>query len=578
MKKIIIFLLIFFQQFVFAQTYFQKIITGEISTTPGSHSMAGWGDYNNDGFQDLVVTPWNDGCWNCRTPIIFYYNNGNGDFITGRSVISDAVLSCIGIAWGDYDNNGWLDVFVTRYFNQKNLLFHNDSIDFDQVITGSIATDIASSTGCSWGDYDKDGWLDLFVSRGQNQNNALYHNNGNGTFTKITSGEIVNDGGESRGCSWGDYDNDGWIDLFVVNYGNQNSFFYKNNGNGTFTKRTDILPVLTQGYGSGCSWGDYDNDGWLDLIVTYNAANSLLYHNERNGNFSITSLAPSQEWGWSYYPAWADIDNDGWLDLFIPKRTQNGFTGINALFKNNSGTSFTKITTDIAGQEGGASDAGVFGDYNNDGKVDLFVSNGSVGSPVNNYLYKNITSNSNNFITLKIKGCTLNKSAIGARVKLVCGNLRQTREISGSSGSQSMLWQHFGIGNAAAIDSIIVSWTTGETKVLTNVSPNQILTVTECPLVGIINNQIPERFELKQNYPNPFNPVTKIEYSIQMSADVKLSVYDVSGKHVNTLINEFQYPGTYSIDFAGTGLASGTYFYRIEAGDFKDIKKMVLLK
>src|SRR5258706_5334161 len=226
MKKII-FLILFFQVSVFSQPYFQKITTGIIATDLSSSTMAAWGDYNNDGYQDLVVVPWNDGCWSCRSPILFYRNNGDGTFNISFTVVTDAALSCNGVAFGDYDNDGRLDLFICRYLNQTNFLCHNDGdLGFSLLSTGNIATDVASSQGCAWSDYDKDGWLDLFVAHGQNQNNALYHNNGDGTFTKITTGAIVNDGGDSRACAWGDYDNDGWPDLFVANYGVQKSFLY----------------------------------------------------------------------------------------------------------------------------------------------------------------------------------------------------------------------------------------------------------------------------------------------------------------------------------------------------------------
>lgn len=572
MKKIIL-LLLMLTSSVLTQPYFQKVTTGIIATDAGSYTMSAWGDYNNDGFQDLTVVPWNDGCWTCYSPILVYLNNGNGTFSRGNNTVIDVNLNCNGAAWGDYTNDGRLDLFISRYFSQPNFLFRNDSTEFTRIATGNIATDLISTTGSSWADYDKDGWIDLFVSNGQNQNNCLYKNNGNGTFTKITTGAIVNDGGESRSCQWGDYDNDGWLDLFVVNYQGQNCFLYKNNGNGTFTKITNVLPVQYTGWGAGCAWGDYDNDGWLDLMVTYNNDNNRLYHNERNGTFTLTNLTPSQEFGYSYYPAWGDINNDGFIDLFVPKRSSSN----NALYINNNGTSFTKVTGEIISQEGGASDAGTMSDYNNDGKLDIFVANGSTTSPINNYLYQNITGNTNKYIVLKLKGCILNISAIGTKVIVKAGGKRMLRYVQGGNGSQSMLWQHFGLGSASIIDSIIIDWTTGQRKILTNVSVNQHLTVSEC-LVGIISSQLPLKYQLKQNYPNPFNPVTQIEYSLMKTGSVILNVYDINGKLVKNIVNENQSFGTYSYDFDGSGLSSGIYIYEIVTADFYDTKKMILLK
>ena len=320
-------------------------------------------------------------------------------------------------------------------------------------------------------------------------------------------------------------------------------------------------------------WADYDNDGWLDLLVTYNNDNNRLYHNERNGTFTLTNLAPSQEFGWSYYPAWGDIDNDGFIDLFVPKRSGS----FNALYKNNNGTSFTKINNDIAGQEGGTSDAGSMADYDNDGKLDLFVANGSTSNPIKNYLYHNIVSNGNKYIVLKLTGCEFNKSAIGTKVTVVAGGKRQIRVVQGGNGSQSMLWPHFGLGNATIIDSIIVDWTTGTRKILTNIAVNQFLAVTECP-VGIINTQIPVKYELKQNFPNPFNPSTQIEYFLLQSGKVNLSIFDAAGKLVKTLVNETQEFGTYRYEFDASNLSSGIYIYTLKTDNFADTKKMILLK
>ena len=579
MKKQLLLLLLFtFFSISLSQPYFQKITTGPIATDISSTSMVAWADYNDDGFQDVAVIPWNDICWPCTYPVLVYKNNGDGTFIRDINAIGQEVIYGNGLAWGDYDNDGKLDLYITRYFSTTNLLFHNDGNgNFTKVLNaGPIVTDANSSGGCSWGDYNKDGWLDMFVANGQNQNDALYKNNGNGTFTRIINDPIVLDGAESRSCSWGDYNNDTWPDMFVVNYGAQNDMLYKNNGNGTFTRIYNSGATNDGLYGSGCSWADYDNDGWLDLYVTNNSANSMLYHNERNGTFSLSGTLPSFESGFAYIANWGDFDNDGWIDLFVPKRSVNGSSPLNALFKNVNGVGFNKITNDVIGVEGGACDAGAWADYNNDGKLDIYITNSSRTPLIPAYFYKNITA-AGNFITLKLKGCSLNKSAIGARIRVVDGNTKIIREISGGNCTQNMLWQHIGLGNITNIDSVIINWTTGNVTKMTNVTANQILTVDEC-LIGIINNQLPEKYLLKQNFPNPFNPVTQIEYSLLKSGFVSLSVFDVNGKLIRNIVSENQTYGTYRYDFDGTSLASGIYIYKIETENFIDTKKMVLIK
>ncbi len=572
MKKFVLFLLIIPCYTVFAQLFYQKVTTGQIANDVSSSSQLAWGDYNNDGYQDLVIVPWNDGCWPCSYPILLYKNVGDGTFIREINTIGQQVINGNGAAWGDYDNDGKLDLYITRFFNQTNLLFHNDGGgNFTQVLTGSIVTDANSSIGCSWADYNKDGWLDLFVSNGQNQNDALYKNNGNGTFNRITNDPIVLDGAEGRSCSWGDYNNDSWPDMFVVNYGGQPDMLYKNNGNGTFTRIYNSGTTNDNAYGSSCSWADYDNDGWLDLYVTNNNSQNRLYHNERNGTFTLSGTLPSFENGYSYIANWADFNNDGWIDLFVPKRN-----GLNSLFMNANGVGFTKVTGDVVAYEGGVSDAGAWADFNNDGKIDLAVGNGSTTPLVNNYLYKNV-STGGNYITLKLSGCSLNKSAIGARIRIVDGNKVLLREVGGGNASQNMLWQHFGLGSITSIDSIIVYWTTGNTQKFTNVLSNQLMSISE-RTIGIINSQLPVAYELSQNYPNPFNPATEIQYSIMKSGSVKLSVFDMSGKLVSTIVDEEQTFGTYKYSFDASGLSSGVYVYRLEAPGFSSVKKMVLIK
>ena len=166
---------------------------------------------------------------------------------------------------------------------ENNDLFLNNNGSFTKIISGAIVNDGGNSTGCSWGDYDNDGYLDLFVAN-FGQNNCLYNNNGDGTFSKVTSGIHVNDGGDSRGGSWGDYDNDGYLDLFVVNGNGQNNCLYHNNGDGTFTKITSEIVAQEGGNGTSGVFADYDNDGDLDLFVTNADQSNFFYLNNGNSN------------------------------------------------------------------------------------------------------------------------------------------------------------------------------------------------------------------------------------------------------------------------------------------------------
>ena len=241
---------------------FTRITAGDIVNDGGRSSGACWGDYDNDGHLDLFVTNW------AGENNFLYHNNGDGTFekITTGSIVNDGGWSR-GCTWGDYDNDGFLDLFVSND-GGGNFLYHNEGgTAFTRVLDTPIASDGGNCYGTAWVDYDNDGWLDLFVARHTNDNNLLYHNKGNGVFEKITTGAIVNDGGYSASVSWGDYDGDGCVDLFVANVNNQPNFLYHNNCDGSFSKIT-AGPIATDvGFSSTSNWVDYDNDGDLDLFV-----------------------------------------------------------------------------------------------------------------------------------------------------------------------------------------------------------------------------------------------------------------------------------------------------------------------
>lgn len=203
--------------------------------------------------------------------------------VTGDPVVSDDRYS-EGSSWGDINNDGHLDLFVPDLYNdKKNILFMNNGDGtFTQITSGPVVTDVSTSSGGSFGDFD------LFVTNYLGNDNILYENNGDGTFTKITEGIIVNDGGDSVSSSWADYDNDGDLDLYVTNDFNENNYLYENNGDDTFTKITTGDQVNDGGRSNGATWADYNNDGYLDLFVPNgqrpDTQSNILYRNNRTFN------------------------------------------------------------------------------------------------------------------------------------------------------------------------------------------------------------------------------------------------------------------------------------------------------
>ncbi len=261
------------------------------------------------------------------------------------------------------------------------------SSKFEKDNTSGIQLDYDNSWGASWGDYDNDGYDDLFIPVNSiDKPNILYHNNGNGTFTKVTTGPIATDLGTSISGVWGDYDNDGFLDLFVSNNVNSPNRLYHNNGNGNFTSITNSPLIDKPIYSHFAAWADYNKDGNLDLVVSdYHPTNfNYLFKGDGNGGFeadvnSVVSLSATSAVGLS----WADYDNDGDQDLFIANT--NGQN--NQLFKNVNGI-FEEATNGIVVNDGGHSVGGAWGDYDNDGDLDLFVSN--TRDSEDNFFYENV--------------------------------------------------------------------------------------------------------------------------------------------------------------------------------------------
>ncbi|MBI4660442.1 MAG: VCBS repeat-containing protein [Verrucomicrobia bacterium] len=308
--------------------------------------------------------------------------------ITSGPIVTEAGIS-VGCAWGDYNNDGWIDLFVIRgsvLEKSQNMLYQNNGDGtFTKVTTGAVATDTSNSLGATWGDYDNDGRLDLFVARAGGQTNALYRNLGDGTFTSVTSASFALRGGRTQAGVWGDFDNDGNLDLFLTGRDTSLNSLYQNSGNGTFVKVTqNVFGVLWSGNYRPGIWGDYDNDGDLDIfLISFASTSNWLFRNQGDGVFIPTNggeavVASSGSRG----AAWADFDNDGDLDMFVANAVGRG----NRLYQNNGNGTFSRLPAPTLPVSLANSAYPAWGDYDNDGFIDLFVPNGeSTGD--NNTLY-----------------------------------------------------------------------------------------------------------------------------------------------------------------------------------------------
>jgi hypothetical protein len=476
---------------------FTKITTGSIVTDVGYGIGCAWGDYDNDGFIDLIVTDISESAPTAQKNVLFH-NNRDGTFakITNTIVTAEG-RDWRGCSWADYDDDGNLDLFVTSTdvagFPAQNELFRNNGDGTFTKMTRSNAGDIVSvaaggSEGCVWADYDNDGFLDMFVAR--YGFDWLYHNNGDGTYTAITN--ILEGFASTDGyfAAWGDYNNDGRPDLFAtVKSDPPTNRLYLNLAGGSFARVTSGSIATDSAHSFGCAWGDYDNDGFLDLFVCNggyidNETNTL-YHNNGDGTFTkMTSTivgSIASDAGEFMSCTWGDYDNDGFLDLFVTTYDGGNLT-VNYLYHNNGDGTFTRILSGSLVNDQGDAVGCAWGDYDNDGFLDLFVPRGA-NLAESNLLYRN-NGNSNTWLKVNLVGTLSNRSAIGAKVRVratIHGKpMWQMREINTGSGfGHSPLLAHFGLGDATNAETVRIEWPSGVVQTLTNVATRQALTVVE---------------------------------------------------------------------------------------------------
>lgn len=503
-------------------------------------SGAAWVDYDQDGNEDLLVV--NESGPLTMTPeqiskspahCELYHNNGDGTFtnVTKKSGIN--FHGCgMGVAVGDMDNDGYPDIFITAYGN--NVFYHNNGNGTftDETRKAGFGGKEGFWTGASWADYDRDGYLDLYVcgyvkysqldkqpvsTRENNeepaainplsfppQRNLLYHNNKNGTFTEVAiQAGVADPKGKSLSASWCDLNNDGWPDLYVANDVSDN-VLYINKGDGTFDEESHPAHVADYRGAMGLAVGDWDNDGDMDLFVTHwLAEENGFYINKLNNNGKMPGSHQALQfqdeaekyglgqvslddvaWGTSFF----DYDNDTRLDLLVVNGSTNQQEDNpkdlvpmkNRLFWNEGPEKGFAEVTSVSGEALSYENVGrgaAFGDYDNDGDVDVFIVN-NCGQGV---LLRNDGGNKNNWLELKLVGTKSNRSAIGARVKIVSDNVSQIREVNNQSSylSQNSLIQHFGLAKFTTVDTLNIRWPSGLNQQFLNIPANERIEITE---------------------------------------------------------------------------------------------------
>lgn len=553
---------------------FTPITEGSIVNTRSDSRSCNFIDLNGDFLDDIFIS---NGPSTGENNMLYLNENGTFKAVTNDPIVEDNGKSD-GATFGDVDNDGYLDVFVVTWYGQRNFFYRNNGDNTFTFEGGTANFGGTFSETAAFGDYDRDGWLDLYVTNSTNfttntdaiKRNQLWHNTRDGKFERITTGEWVRDANISRSVQWIDYDQDGDTDLWISNEENEPNYLYENEGD-TFTKRTDIGLNNLNRSSTGSSWGDVDNDGDLDLFIANfsNQRNQLFFNNGAAGfqeDFSSVIREPSCSFG----SAFADFDNDGDLDLFVT----NGFCDgeiQNFLYQNDGKGNFTKDESSIPDLSTNCSFGAAWGDMNGDGYLDLVIANckgNAVQSPNNTLLRNN--GGDNNFIKFHLEGVQSNRSAIGAivRVKADIGGeaIWQMRAISGQSGynGQNSLTVHFGLANAEKIDSVLIEWPSGQRDTLTELAVREIYSITETPTSQVVkaSNLLPIQLHV---FPNP-TTATQLSYQIKgefnLSKDSYLQILGVDGRE------KWSTPITQRNDSLSINeLVSGIYFIRLRQGE-----------
>ena len=481
-----------------------------------------WFDYNNDGLLDLYVLSgrYLDGVTNhskadgLDATNHLYRNNGDGTFtdVTAEAGVAGKGFA-IGVTVGDYDNDGYEDIYVTNW--NSAILYHNNGDGtFTDVTEAAGVQNNHFGVGAAFLDFDRDGRLDLFVGNYlkfdpnskkpyysaeafagpldyEGDANRLFHNNGDGTFSDVSEkAGIANPSGRAMGVTVGDYNNDGWPDIYVAN-DQMESYLYRNNHDGTFT---NVAVEQGVAYGTngdtpsamGPIFTDYNNDGALDVFVSDMRYHRLFRNSPKEGFFVDTTSESGiaqmsgQYVGWG--DAFFDFDNDGWKDAFIVNGGLHWMVPMEPLLlRNNANGTFTDVSGDVgsAFKTKSVGRGACFADYDNDGYIDAFI----VVLGGNGILLhaKPPVGTRNHWLTLKLIGTVSNRDGFGARIEAEADDLHQVVENVPQSGylSQNDPRPHFGLGSHAEVDLLTIHWPSGTVQKLEHVKADQILTITE---------------------------------------------------------------------------------------------------
>ncbi len=597
---------------VAAQTYFSEVslssgINHKAVRVSGFEPMSGgaaWIDYDNNGYDDLYLT-------GGSAKDAFYRNNGNGTFslqtITAGFGGMDENVYTTGIAVGDIDNDGFKDLFVTTLRSHHNYLFHNNGNGTfsDITLTAGVA-DTANSVSVSFGDYNLDGFLDIYVANWcseytngptlglPTEQNFFYINNGNLTFTESSAEYGI---GDTNACSLGvvftDYDNDHDMDLLVANdFGylpenDENSLFQNQYPLDTFLDVSVAANANIEMNGMGIAVGDYDENGWLDYLITDMETPVLMHstngiftdeavtsglQNDQVPNLNNSGTRATVSWGCAFL----DYDHDTYSDIFISQGDLSydfprPALDPNKLYHNNGNGTFTDVSVLGGIDDSYISRALAYSDYDNDGDIDVLVgildsANGSAHS----FLFRNDVA-TGNWLKINPQGMAANPDGYGARVEVVFNGRTLIREVDGGSsyGSHNSSIVHFGLGNVTYVDTVLITWPGGATDEFYHVPANITYEAVEGTGGITVGADISVNREEKFSFfPNPAQAGNTVMFKtlFNNSQIASLHIYDLKGNKVaEVFTNKTLQEGNTTTEWIiPPSLNAGVYTCRLE--------------
>lgn len=556
-------------------------------------------DVNNDGWPDLF--PGQD----------ILLSNGVVDGVLQSFTLNTNAKLGAECRFADFDNDGLIDAYATVQTEAKDLLFRNlgDAAFVNVADEMGISYSGSKFTlACGLADFDNDGWVDILVGShiiaGEGSGIWLWKNINGKRFVNVADQMQANAASGWTGAAWADIDNDGDQDFFMAGH-RSGDMLFRNDGDKfvNITEVTKTSAVGVVGSSRSGSWGDFNNDGRLDLYNCDDEKMNRLYRNDGDGvawpdvakELHVSNLDPT---GWNYDKSatatWGDYDNDGDLDLAVISMGGKYNQGSeNRLYRNDGSAGFVEVGQGTAlADQGQTHYAGTFGDVDNDGDLDLYIGIGpslispSLGGSMD-LLLENLIGNKNNWLEFRLTGVKSNRSAIGARIRCVsAAHPLQIREVQGGHGYNSMgpLTQHFGFGHDTVVDSVIIRWPSGVVDRLVQVAVNQILDIKEGSTTGVASRvAMPEVISLQGNYPNPFNLQTIIHFSLPKLQRVNLKVLDVLGREVRTLVENRLLSGAQQVRWDGRDnafcpVSSGIYICQLSIDGAALTRQMTLLK